>query len=35
MASKRKVAGIATGVGLVLAVLAWMFTAPYLGLTGL
>ena len=33
--SKGKKAGIAGGVALVVGVLAWMFTAPYLGNTGL
>ncbi len=33
--SKRKIAGIATGVVLLAGVLSWMFTAPYLGNQGL
>ncbi len=33
--SRGKIAGIAAGVVLVGGVLAWMFTAPYLGNTGL
>ena len=33
--SKPKIAGIATGVALLVAVLSWMFTAPYLGNQGL
>ena len=33
--SKAKIAGIATGVVLLVGVLSWMFTAPYLGNTGL
>ncbi|MSR11463.1 MAG: hypothetical protein EXR84_06655 [Gammaproteobacteria bacterium] len=33
--SKQKMAGIATGVVFVVGVLAWMFTAPYLGNEGL
>ena len=33
--SKAKIAGIATGVVLLVGVLSWMFTAPYLGNQGL
>lgn len=33
--SKPKIAGIAAGVVLLVGVLSWMFTAPYLGNTGL
>ncbi len=33
--SKRKIAGTATGVVLLVGVLSWIFTAPYLGNTGL
>lgn len=33
--SRGKITGIATGVALVVGVLSWMFTAPYLGNTGL
>lgn len=33
--SKIKIAGIAAGVLLLVGVFAWMFTAPYLGNTGL
>ncbi len=33
--SKTKIAGIVTAVVLVVGVLSWMFTAPYLGNTGL
>ena len=33
--NKRKIAGIATGVLLLIGVPSWVFTAPYLGNTGL
>lgn len=33
--SKRKIAGIAAGVVLIVGVLSWMFTAPYLSNQGL